>query len=161
VTNNCRCCSYSGGSYECGGPLSPKWVNNSTGNLVYVGREDVRGALCHKWNVQGLGEPPHDNFYFQSVETGLPCAVDAENYLRTPDQKADDQYIFNPSSFSTKVPLDMFRVPAVCHNSEYCGPPVCSSSAEIGQPAGPAVISNNNRSHQLWPLLMRRGDPSS
>jgi len=115
--------------------LGPQWVNNATGNLLYMGVEAVRGAACHKWDVLGLGDPPHDNFYFQFVDSGLPCEVDALNYLRTPEQRADDQYIFSASSYTTHVPAAVFEVPPMCADARFCGPPVC----DVGPP--PATVA--------------------
>ena len=68
----CKCCSYTHGNYECGGPLSPAWVSNETGNLLYLGRRLVNGLEADRWNSQGLGTPPHGNYYYQYVDSGLP-----------------------------------------------------------------------------------------
>lgn len=126
----CRCCSYGGESsaYPCGGPLSPQWLSNATGNLAYEGVEQVRGSPCHRWRLQGIG----DNFYYQFVGSGLPCEIDGYNYLRTPEQRADNQYIFDERSIATAVPPSRFAVPDICRSAPFCGPPVCDVGSTNG-----------------------------
>mmetsp|Transcript_16863 Transcript_16863/g.19589 ORF Transcript_16863/g.19589 Transcript_16863/m.19589 type:complete len:239 (+) Transcript_16863:337-1053(+) len=119
----CRCCSYASGSYLCGGPLSPKWVSNETGNLQYLGIENVKGNRCHKWNAVGLKN--HPNYYYQYVASGLPCEVDGLNYLRKPTEKADDQYIFDEASFKFSLRQGYFQVPRICKSVKNCGGSVC------------------------------------
>ena len=48
----CKCCAYASGSYLCGGPMSPRWVDNSTGNLVYLGVHDVK-VILHYYIILG------------------------------------------------------------------------------------------------------------
>mmetsp|Transcript_18156 Transcript_18156/g.34090 ORF Transcript_18156/g.34090 Transcript_18156/m.34090 type:complete len:224 (+) Transcript_18156:92-763(+) len=122
----CTCCTYARGSYQCGGPVGPKWVNNATGNLEYHGIEEILGRRCHKWNIRGMFGW-HPNFYFQDVDSGLPCGIDGYNYLRTPAEPADDQYLFKPGSVNLSVALPNFDVPALCAASRYCGGKVCAS----------------------------------
>eukprot|EP00658_Telonema_sp_P-2_P065454 TRINITY_DN54687_c0_g1_i1.p1 TRINITY_DN54687_c0_g1~~TRINITY_DN54687_c0_g1_i1.p1 ORF type:complete len:226 (+),score=42.95 TRINITY_DN54687_c0_g1_i1:124-801(+) len=122
----CRCCSYAPSSkYECAGPLSPSWLDNVTGNLEYLGVHNVSGRECAKWNSAGLGGDP--NFYYQDLKDGEPCEVDGYNYLRTPAERSDDQYIFEKATYTNQVPPELFAVPPLCEKAAYCGPPVCSS----------------------------------
>ena len=44
-----------------------------------------------RFNAVGLGGDP--NYYYQDVDTGLPCAIDGYNYLRSPTEPADDMYV--------------------------------------------------------------------
>ena len=120
----CICCRYDRGGYLCGGPVSPAWVSNSTGNLKYLGIANVLGRKCYKWNAVGL----HGdfNYYYQDLQ-GRPCEIDGYNYLRNPSERADDQYIFVPSTYSTAVPPELFDLPDVCKNPRPCGPPVCDT----------------------------------
>mmetsp|Transcript_36078 Transcript_36078/g.102136 ORF Transcript_36078/g.102136 Transcript_36078/m.102136 type:complete len:233 (-) Transcript_36078:116-814(-) len=127
VPDCCRCCSYATGPYLCGGPLGPKWLSNATGNLSYKGVESVRGRRCDKWGIQGLSS----NYYFQFVDSKLPCQIDSYNYLRTPEQRADNQYIFEPGTFADRIPVSTFSVPEMCVGSRFCGPPVCDLRPEL------------------------------
>merc|ERR1712228_1024965 len=88
----CKCGTYAHGY----GPISPKWVQNITGNLVYEGvfkvnLSDSVSYVCDKWNVHGLSG--HNNYYYQhvsSIATGAgprPCEIDGLNYLEFPWQK--------------------------------------------------------------------------
>mmetsp|Transcript_10837 Transcript_10837/g.21259 ORF Transcript_10837/g.21259 Transcript_10837/m.21259 type:complete len:248 (-) Transcript_10837:80-823(-) len=130
VKDCCKCCTYTQGTYECGGPLGPKWLNNVTGNMQYQGVESVNGRDCHKWTIIGL-MPDHPNFYWQDVKTGLPCGMEGFNYLKTPEERADDQYLFDPNAFVLKAPPSLFYVPKICRNSRYCGKPVCATGPEL------------------------------
>ena len=133
----CKCCTYTRGSYLCGGPLSSSWVSNKTGNLQYLGVEDVRGKKCHKWNAHGFYDP---NFYFEFVSSGLPCEIDVFNYLRNPSQRSDNQYIFMEETVTEEYDSHkMFKVPAMCKDSEYCGGKVCAHGPE--NPAFRKVIN--------------------
>ena len=129
----CVCCRYDRGAYPCGGPLSPEWVSNRTGNLVFMGVATVGGRACYKWNAVGLSGD--FNYYYQDLQ-GRPCEIDGYNYLRNPQEQADDQYIFVPSTFSVDVHPDMFTVPEACTRPRACGPPVCAARA-----LPPATIS--------------------
>ncbi|CAK9068959.1 unnamed protein product [Durusdinium trenchii] len=122
----CKCCTYTTGTYECGGPVGPQWVKNLTGNLRYVGRSEILGRSCHKWSIVGL-DPEHLNYYFQDVQTGLPCGIDGYNYLRTPAEPADDQYLFEADSLNLTVPTSHFDVPERCQDARYCGGEVCAT----------------------------------
>uniref|UniRef100_A0A7S3PPW0 Uncharacterized protein n=1 Tax=Aplanochytrium stocchinoi TaxID=215587 RepID=A0A7S3PPW0_9STRA len=128
----CKCCTYSHGDYLCGGPLSPEWVSNKTGNLIFLGIKDVKGRKCYKWDSRGLQN--HSNFYYQFVDTGLPCEIDGLNYLRNPSEKADDQYIFKENSFKFFVNESFFDVPTICENSRYCGGRVCAIAPDHSKP---------------------------
>ncbi|CAJ1339811.1 unnamed protein product [Effrenium voratum] len=86
VKDCCKCCTYATGTYECGGPVGPRWVSNATGNLHYLGREEVLGRTCHKWSVAGL-VPAFPNYYLEDTQTGRPCAIDGYNYLRRPQPR--------------------------------------------------------------------------
>eukprot|EP00913_Durusdinium_trenchii_P001921 g1777.t1 len=124
----CKCCTYTTGTYECGGPVGPQWVKNLTGNLRYVGRSEILGRSCHKWSIVGL-DPEHLNYYFQDVQTGLPCGIDGRNrwMWRTPAEPADDQYLFEADSLNLTVPTSHFDVPERCQDARYCGGEVCAT----------------------------------
>ncbi|CAE7605543.1 unnamed protein product [Symbiodinium natans] len=128
----CKCCTYATGSYLCGGPVGPRWMSNATGNLIYEGKEVILGRACHKWGIQGIF-PTHMNYYFQDVETGLPCGLDGYNYLRTPDEPADDQYLFKVGSVNLTVPHSTFDVPQLCKAARYCGGKVCAAGPDVRQ----------------------------
>ncbi|CAE7945067.1 unnamed protein product [Symbiodinium necroappetens] len=132
VEDCCKCCTYTTGSYECGGPVGPRWVSNATGNLVYLGQEQILSRACHKWGISGVF-PGKLNYYFQEVETGLPCGIDGYNYLRSPAEPADDQYLFQPGSVNLAVPGSTFDVPPLCMSSRYCGGKVCASGPDFHQ----------------------------
>ncbi|GBG28203.1 Hypothetical Protein FCC1311_044262 [Hondaea fermentalgiana] len=130
IDDCCKCCTYVEGTYECGGVLSPKWLSNATGNVAYHGIETVRGHACHKWTIVGL-MPEHPNFYWQSVETGLPCGLQGYNYLKTPAERADDQYLFDVDTMRLEASESLFQVPELCKGSRYCGDPVCATGPEL------------------------------
>jgi hypothetical protein len=124
----CKCCSFDEGC----GPLRPNWLSNSTGNLQYLGLAAVVGPagrhMCDKWEVRGLAHPPFTNYYYAHASgphRGLPCEIDGYNYLRSPDQRADDLYLFGTPS--TVAPADSFRIPGRCAAAARCGTPVCSN----------------------------------
>jgi len=98
-------------------------VSNETGNLQYLGIENVKGNRCHKWNAVGLKN--HPNYYYQYVASGLPCEVDGLNYLRKPTEKADDQYIFDEASFKFSLRQGYFQVPRICKSVKNCRGSVC------------------------------------
>lgn len=125
----CRCCTYAAGTYLCGGPIGPQWVNNATGNIRYEGRVLVNGTYsCDKWRVVGVLPPPlPTNYYYSDAGTGRPCEIDGYNYLRTPLQRADDLYVFDPTSWTDSVDPSVFDVPAVCDGSRYCATGVCAT----------------------------------
>eukprot|EP00435_Cladocopium_sp_Y103_P010963 s530_g2.t2 len=129
VKDCCKCCTYTAGTYECGGPVGPQWLNNATGNLQYLGREEILGRTCHKWSVEGVF-PGHLNYYFEDVASGRPCGIDGYNYLRTPAEAADDQYLFEVDGLNLTVDPSTFRVPDVCRDSRYCGGKVCASGPD-------------------------------
>eukprot|EP00924_Labyrinthula_sp_SR-Ha-C_P001192 maker-scaffold_7-snap-gene-16.8-mRNA-1 protein AED:0.33 eAED:0.33 QI:0/0/0/1/1/1/3/0/192 len=86
----------------------------------------VNGELCWKWNAVGLNGDP--NYYYELVNTPIPCEIDGYNYLTTPAQRSDDQYIFELSSF--KIHFDdqkVFHVPEICEDVDYCGNSVCAT----------------------------------
>lgn len=118
----CRCCSINSTTYPCPGPLSPKWLSNATGNLIYLGIENVKGRPCHKWNAVGLSGD--FNYYYQDMR-GLVCEIDGYNYLSSRAQRADDQYVFLPATYSTTVDPHEFDLPDACKDARPCGPPTC------------------------------------
>lgn len=130
----CKCCSFANGC----GPLDPKWVQNQSGNIIYEGLSTVSYSAsvkyrCHKWNAVGLEGDP--NYYYQHLDQaaprghgtvpGPPCEIDGLNYLHTPQQKADDQYIFDKASISTANAVELFEVPSYCADDSYCGTNAC------------------------------------
>jgi hypothetical protein len=130
----CKCCSYANGC----GPLSPSWVSNASGRTRYEGLVSVTydgrsPMLCHKWKIPGL--TTHSNYYYMHTtnnsdwpgSNGMPCEVDGYNYLRTPSERADDQYIFDPNTISQSIPAAMFQLPPFCSNASLCGGTVCDS----------------------------------
>lgn len=126
VKDCCKCCTYTAGSYDCGGPVGPQWVNNATGNLQYLGREEILGRTCHKWSVEGVF-PGHLNYYFEDVASGRPCGIDGYNFLRTPAEPADDQYLFEVEGLNLTVDPSTFHVPDMSRDSRYCAGKVCAS----------------------------------
>ena len=134
IDDCCKCCSYSSGSYLCGGPLGPEWLNNATGNLVYLGVHQGPWGRCHKWNAHGLipkGKTKgDDNFYYQYVDSGIPCEIDGYNWLWNRQQRDDDQYVFNPHTYQTQVDPSVFAVPKRCTSAPYCGAGVCATGPE-------------------------------
>eukprot|EP00929_Paragymnodinium_shiwhaense_P118826 TRINITY_DN90723_c0_g1_i1.p1 TRINITY_DN90723_c0_g1~~TRINITY_DN90723_c0_g1_i1.p1 ORF type:complete len:252 (+),score=13.45 TRINITY_DN90723_c0_g1_i1:60-815(+) len=130
----CKCCTYASGTYLCGGPLGPQWLDNATGNLVYLGVQYIKDidSHCHKWSVAGL-VPEHPNYYYQHVESGMPCGIDGYNYLRTPDQRADDLYWFPSSQIRLGVDPQVFSVPSMCTDARYCGNSVCATGPGLMQ----------------------------
>ena len=62
---------------------APRWVDNATGNLQFLGREAILGRDCYKWSLDELRTfkikgvrgprsiagvfPGHPNYYFQDV----------------------------------------------------------------------------------------------
>eukprot|EP00746_Dinoflagellata_sp_MGD_P090208 gnl/MRDRNA2_/MRDRNA2_35603_c0_seq1.p1 gnl/MRDRNA2_/MRDRNA2_35603_c0~~gnl/MRDRNA2_/MRDRNA2_35603_c0_seq1.p1 ORF type:complete len:238 (+),score=26.81 gnl/MRDRNA2_/MRDRNA2_35603_c0_seq1:84-797(+) len=135
----CKCCSFENGC----GPLSPHWLNNATGNLIYMGVSTVSlsdlSYQCHKWHVIGLDpDPKKSNYYYEhmgsvlnngSVAAGRPCEIDGYNYLHDPSERSDDQYIFNVSTFETTVNPSIFAVPTFCQDT-YCRGTVCDDVGE-------------------------------
>mmetsp|Transcript_27962 Transcript_27962/g.64534 ORF Transcript_27962/g.64534 Transcript_27962/m.64534 type:complete len:239 (+) Transcript_27962:55-771(+) len=124
----CKCCPISKGC----GPLASGWLNNASGNIFYAGITGVDSALgtfqCHKWMVQGL-DPENPNYYYEhtgaNASEGTPCEIDGYNYLYVPSQRADDQYIFDPSSYSTQPAPTLFDMPDYCKESSFCEGRVC------------------------------------
>ena len=68
----------------------------------------------------------------EDVTTGLPCGIDGYNYLRTPQEPADDQYLFEPEGLNLTLAPGSFQVPEHCKGSRYCAGEVCA--------AGPLVV---------------------
>jgi len=136
----CKCCSYASGSYRCGGPLGPQWLDNATGNLVYMGVAATPHGQCDKWDAQGLRG--HHNYYYQFTDRGTPCEVDGLNYLRTPSQPADDLYVFDPASYSTEVALSDFEVPSRCAGAGACRASVCDDDTRHPRNINERVVSH-------------------
>ena len=124
----CRCCSDATGC----GALRPDWLANLTGNIHYEGIVTVRAAddparRCHKWAVIGLSARD-PNYWLQAADgSGRPCEFDGYNYLRTPAERADDDYVLTLSTYVPRAPPSLFKPPPECDAAAMCGSPVCDT----------------------------------
>lgn len=125
----CRCCTYAEGDYPCGGPLSSGFLRNETGHITYKGRTTVAGQDCDWWGV--MGTVNMSGYYALADERnktrhGMPFMISNPNYLRSPEQRADDLYIFDPNTYTNDVDIALFNVPSRCRDAPYCGIEPCA-----------------------------------
>ncbi len=89
----CACCSAAKGC----GVVKRNWLTTAN----YTGQQKINGFIANTWEIKGLQE----NVWAQTLD-GKPVQL---------DMKPNDNFLFDPKSFSTNpIPKEQFQLPDFC-----------------------------------------------